>query len=431
MSEIWENAGWLVPMAALILLSALFSGSEAALFSLSARQRRQLRRGGVGGRRAERLLDDSERLLSAILFWNLLINMTYFAIASIIAGRLESSANAGASVAFVFTSTTLLTIIFCSEMLPKSIAVLSPTRTSILVAAPLSLAVRLVSPLLPLVKTSNLLASRLLWPSFEAESEINLADIERAVELGTHDAALLERERLALRSLVEISETRASELLRPRSRLHLVASPIVRDVLFAQSPPGGYAIITDELGERMIGSLGVRLLRPSQLDDFEELVEPVIYVPWSALVSRVMDVLHEKDVSVAIVVDEYGDGIGALSIDRIFHRMLAPQHDHPEETDDPMAIELIGPEHYRGGGSVSLRSLAKQLGIEERDESIATVAGFIQRHNERLPRMGDQAILGDYQLSVVEEDESGDLRIEIRRSETGGDASGGDGQVFE
>ena len=144
-----------------------------------------------------------------------------------------------------------------------------------------------------------------------------------------------------------------------------------------------------------------------------------------------MDVLHEKDVSVAIVVDEYGDGIGALSIDRIFHRMLAPQHDHPEETDDPMAIELIGPEHYRVGGSVSLRSLAKQLGVEERDESIATVAGFIQRHNERLPRMGDQAILGDYQLSVVEEDESGDLRIEIRRSETGGDASGGDGQVFE
>lgn len=403
-------------MAVLILLSAFFSGSEAALFSLTPRHRRQLPRSGVGGRVADRLLQDSERLLSAILFWNLLINMTYFAIASIVASRLESSENGGGSVAIAFTAASLLTIIFLSEMLPKSLAVLSPIRASILIAPPLGLAIQFISPILPLIKTSNLLASRLLWPSFKAENEIDLADIQRAVELGTHDAALIQRERLALRSLVEIAEMRASELMRPRSKLQLVQSPIKADVLFAQSPPGGYAIITDSAGERMIGSLGVWMLRPSQMENFENSVEPVIYVPWSARVARVLDQLNENDVSVAIVVDEYGDAMGVLTRDRIFRRMLAPQHDQSAETAHSIAIEQTQPGYYRVAGSVSLRQLAKQLGIDVPEGSVATIAGFIQRYNERLPRLGDQAILEDYELTVIEA-EDGDLRIEVVRQD--------------
>ena len=399
-------------MVILILLSALFSGSEAALFSLTPRHRRQLPRGGTGGRIADALLKDSERLLSAILFWNLLINMTYFAIASIVAGKLESSPQGGTTLAFTFTSLSLLAIIFFSEMLPKSIAVLSPTRASILIAWPLGLAIRLVSPILPVVKTANVLAGRLFWPSFAPESEIDLADIERAVELGTDDAALLRRERTAMRSLVEIAETRASELMRPRSKLRLVPMPIQAEQLFEEFPAGGYTMITDAEGEKIVGALGIRMLRPSQFDDYQRFVEPVIYVPWAAPVARVLDQLNEEDVSVAVVVDEYGDAIGALSIDRIFRRMLAPERDQFEETRALRAIQQIGENAYRVGGSVSLRQLTKRLNVAIPDESIATVAGFIQRNNERLPRVGDTAELGGFRLTVTEET-GDDLRIEV------------------
>ena len=164
-------------MSALILFSAFFSGSEAALFSLHPRGRRQVSRGGISGRAASKLLDDPESLLSAILFWNLLINMTYFAIAAIIGGRLESDPTMGSSRAIAFTVASLLAIIFFSEMLPKSFAVLAPVKISTLVGAPLSLAVRMVRPALPLVKATNLAASRLIWPTFEPEPTIDLSDI--------------------------------------------------------------------------------------------------------------------------------------------------------------------------------------------------------------------------------------------------------------
>ncbi|KAA5544671.1 DUF21 domain-containing protein [Roseiconus nitratireducens] len=405
-------------MAVLILLSAFFSGSEAAFFSLSPRQRRQLPRSGVGGRIAERLLGDSEQLLSAILFWNLLINMTYFAIASIVAGRLESSSQGGATWALGFTAVSLLTIIFFSEMLPKSIAVLSPARTAVLVAPPLSLAVRIVWIILPLIRTANVLSSRLLWPAFEPENEIDLADIERAVELGTDDAALLERERVALRSLVEIADTRVSELMRPRSKLQLIASPIEDRIVLDDQPPGGYLMVTDSEGQAVIGSLAIRMLRPSQLDHVNEFIEPVIYVPWSAKVARVLDQLNENDLNVAVVVDEYGDAIGALSSDRIFRRMLAPQQDHGGETPHQIAIERLAPDHYRVRGLTSLRQLAKELNVPLTDESVATVAGYIQRCNERLPRLGDQSVLGPYLLTVIEESD-GELAIDVTRKGEG------------
>ena len=304
-------------MSVLIFFSEFFSGSEAALFSLHTRGRRQVSRGGVSGRTASKLLEDPESLLSAILFWNLLINMTYFAIAAILGGRLESDPEMGSSRAIAFTIASLLAIIFFSEMLPKSFAVLSPVKLSIFVGAPLSLAVQMVRPALPLVKATNLAASRLIWPKFEPEPRIELSDIERAIELGTDDAALLQRERMALRSLVEMSETRVGEVMRPRSKLMLCPAPGDRAVLASGAPPGGYLMLTDHEGRNITATIGIDLLRPNMMDDFRMAAEPVIYVPWSALVSQVLDQLKDDDVSVAIVVNEFGESIGALSIEDI------------------------------------------------------------------------------------------------------------------
>ncbi len=389
-------------MGALILFSALFSGSEAALFSLNHRSRRSLGRAGIGGQVASRLLQEPERLLSAILFWNLLINMTYFAIAAIVGGKLESDPQIGSSVAVTFTVISLLTIIFFSEMLPKSLAVLAPMRLSVIVGPPLSLAVRLVSPLLPLVSFTNLAASRLIWPNFKPEPEIDLADIERAIELGTDDAALLQRERIALRGLVQMAETRVNELMRPRNKLWICEGPPDRATIFESVSASGYLLVTDQ-HSAVVQAVGPRMLRPSQLDDLAAAAEPVIYVPWSALVSQVLDQLNEEDRSVAIVVDEFGEMLGAVSIDDILHRVLAPG-DH-DNGFGQASIQRIDVDHYRVAGSVSIRSLARRLGIDVAGEGFTTVAGFIQRHNERLPRQGDTAPMGRFVLTVLEDDD--------------------------
>ena len=410
-TDVWL---WLFAMGVLIVFSALFSGSEAAMFSLTQRNRKSLSRGGVGGRITARMLQNPEHLLSAVLFWNLLINMTYFAIAAIVGARLENDANAGRTVAVAFTIVSLLSIIFFSEMLPKSVAVLAPLRISIMLGPPLSMAVRMVSPVVPLVTTVNQAAGRLVWPSFKPEPEIDLADIERAINLGTDDAALLQRERMALQGLVEIAETRVGELMRPRNKLWMCSAPVDSEHVLETMPSTGYLMVTESTGEMITHSVGVRTLRPSQMDDLPAFCEPVIYVPWSARVSQVLDRLNDEHRSVAVVVNEFGELLGAVSIDAIMRSILAPR-----QQQDPFGevlIQEIGANHFRVTGLVSVRALTKRLGIEVTEEGVNTVAGYIQRNNERLPRVGDTARLAGYVLTVLEAEENG-IWIEIVRGE--------------
>ena len=401
-------------MGILIVFSALFSGSEAAMFSLNHRSRKSLTRAGVGGRITAKMLADPEHLLSAVLFWNLLINMTYFAIAAIVGSRLENDISLGRPVAVAFTVVSLLAIIFFSEMLPKSVAVLAPVRIAVMLGPPLSLAVRMVSPVLPLVTAVNLAASRLIWPSFKPEQEIDLADIERAINLGTDDAVLLQRERMALQGLVEIAETRVGELMRPRNKLWMCPTPVDPDVVLNSMPSSGYLMVTDSTGEIITHSVSVRMMGPRQLDDMEACCEPVIYVPWSSRVSQVLDRLNEEHRSVAVVVNEFGELLGAVSIDAVMRSILAPRHE--EDPFGEVMIQEIAENHYRVSGLVSVRALAKRLGVAVAEEGINTVAGYIQRNNERLPRMGDTARLGDYRLTVLEAEDDG-IWIDIVQGE--------------
>ena len=347
----------MLAMSVLICLSALFSGSEAAFFSLPHRGRSRLRRSGPAGRLAASLLEDSDRLLSAILFWNLLINISYFAVASIVGKKLQESEAAGASAAITFTIGSLLVIIFFSEMLPKSIAVLSPYRLCLFVSPPLAIAIKIVGPLLPLVKGTNLAVGRLLWPSFEPEPEIDLADIERAIELGTDDAALLQRERLVLRGLVALSETRVGEWMRPRSRLQLVRDAEVQNVVLTEPPPSGYLMIADTQGEAITATVPIRSLRPTQLDDWASAMEPVVYVPWSSRVAQVLDQLNEEDRSVAVVVNEFGEVLGAVTIDDIMRRVLSRRDDHDPSIEGEASVQTIGIDHYRVFGTYSAPKL--------------------------------------------------------------------------
>lgn len=410
MTWILEAWPWPLAMGVLVVLSALFSGSEAALFSLNHRGRKSLARGGAGARVAAELLRQPEQLLSAILFWNLLINMTYFAIAAIVGSRLEFNEQAGPSVALAFTAVSLLTIIFFSEMLPKSLAVLAPRQISALVGPPLLLAVKLVSPILPLVTWTNRAARRLIWPNFEPEPEIDLADIERAIELGTDDAALLQRERMALRGLVEMAETRVNELMRPRNKLWTCSDLSDPSIVGDGIPTGGYLMVTNQRGDMITKTIGVRTLRPSQLDDLESACEPVIYVPWSAMVSQVLDQLNAEDRSVAVVVNEFGELAGAVSLVDILDFVLAPRSD--DDFAGAWSVQELGVDHYRVSGSVSVRSLTKRLGIESSEEGITTIAGYIQRHNGRFPRTDDTAPLGRFMLTVISQTDDG-LLIDI------------------
>lgn len=404
---------WLIPMAALIVVSAFFSGSEAALFSLRPRDRRTLQRRPGAGRVATFLLQSPERLLSAILFWNLMVNMVYFGIASIVGGRLEQTPGGGAA-AIVFTVASLLVIIFCSEMLPKSLGVVSPLRLVNVIARPMALAVRIVSPALPLISLANLATRRLLWPSFEPEADLELTDIERAIELGTGDAMLVARERALLQQLVQMADTSVGEWMRPRSQLQLETLPDEHNKTLPAFPGEGYLYFTEAGRDEIVAAAAPRRLRPNQWDDLLAAIEPVIFVPWSAKVSKTFDLMIQQERHVAGVVNEYGETIGVLTMDDIFRQLLAGPDRDAHHRSGPI-MEEVEPDVWQVAGNASARRLAKRLNVPRPEGRNVTVAGLMQRLNERVPRHGDRCDWEGYVLEVIDEDEEGMPRIEVRQ----------------
>ena len=391
----------LVAMLVLIVASALFSGGEAALFSMTPRARRGLRRLGLGGRIADGLLRDPERLLSAVLFWNLLINMTYFALAAMIGSRIQSGA-----AAIAVSLLPLLVIIFFSEMLPKSLALLSPQRAAAVLSPPLSIAVRVVGPILPPIMAANRIATRLVWPGLVDESELELEDIHRAIELGTDDAALATREREVLKHLVETADVRVGEWMRPRSHWRVLSEDAdeatwletLRAVLDADEDSSFLLVVNDR--DVVTRAIAPRSLRPSQLDAPEEFAESVVYVPWSCRVSHAMDQLHGDDRDVAVVVDEFGEWIGALSINEILQRILSaeigPQMDPPAEN----GTATVRTEPLVVSGETPIRTVLKALGIELDLEGVTTTTGFVQQQSGRIPRAGDAFKIAGYEWTV-------------------------------
>ena len=144
----------------------------------------------------------------------------------------------------------------------------------------------------------------------------------------------------------------------------------------------------------------MRLLRPSQLDDPNHDGTPVVYVPWAATVAGVLDGLLQQRRDVAVVLDEYGSWLGVLTIDEILRRTLL---DRPTATVQTLRLP----------GGESIGDVARRLDVTIDTEGVSTLGGYIQRHNERLPRVGDSAPMPGFECVVVAQGEE-DSMIEIK-----------------
>ena len=404
---------WLIAMFALIGFSAFFSGSEAALFTLRPRDRRALKTGSASQRAAASLLADPERLLSAVLFWNVVINITYFAIASIVALQLDRDPEISDAATFSCSIAALLTIIFCSEMLPKSVAVTSAQSIPRMVGLPLSVAVRAVDSLIPTLEVVHLLSRRLIWPRFEPEPYMEVSDLERAIQLSTTDAQLIAQEEEVLQNIVSLSEIRADESMRPRTQFRSFHPPVSLSDLQGERPPSGYVLITDNDSDEVAASIRLSSLSDIPRQRLEHYSDPVIYVPWFATMADVLQQLQTRDREVAAVVNELGETIGILTFEDIRDTIFTFSPTRSDRLLNRKSIHEIRPGVWHLTGLTSVRRLARYFDVKLPDSKNVTVEGIAQEVLERLPEGSDQFAWGPFLMRILDVPERGPLTVEL------------------
>ena len=408
-----EQGPWLLAMGGLLLVSAFFSGSEAALFYLSHGDRRKMESGNRAQRIAAGLLNDSERLLTAVLFGNLLVNVAYFTISSIASINLQRAERHGEAGAFAIGS--LLLLILFGEMLPKNLAVLQPRAVSTLVGLPLAGIVRLLDPVLAAFRVVNVLSQRVLWPNFEPEPYLRVGDLERAVQLSTSNAALVEQEQGALQSLVSLSEIRADELMRPRTSFLSFRPPVTLADLEGRLTPSGYLLVTEPDSDEVAGAVSLRDLSHVPDEHLERLAEPVAYVPWCTTVARTLDAMQRGGQRVAAVVNELGETIGVFTYEDILDTIFVHAASRSQRLLKREPIRRVGHEVWHVTGMTSLRRLVRYFGVDRPPSKSVTVSGVIQEILERLPVPGDECRWGPFHFKVLDMPERGQLLAELTR----------------
>ena len=420
MNELLELVPWLIAMAVLIGCSCFFSASEAALFYLRPADRRALRNGTRSELAAYDLLRDSERLLSAVLFWNLVINIAFFAISSIVAIRIDKIATLGQGPAVAFAALSLLSIIFFSEMLPKSFAVMRPRQLVRVLSIPLSLFVRVLDPMMPLMQGVNLVTRRLFFPRIAREPYLDIDDLERAIEIsGSNDESVIRQEQAVLQNIVQLSNIRVDEWMRPRTQFVKFHPPVALSHLNGTIPGSGYLLITDGESEEI--EKAIRLDNHFQLpeEQVEKLAEPVLYLPWCATVADAFEKLSHRDREVIVVLNEYGETIGILTIEDILETVFTYAPSRSKRLLDKNPIHKIQDGKWVISGMMSLRRLIRELDNEIVDSNripdthSVTVGGIVQEEMQRLAERGDQCEWGPFRFVVIEIEHRGNMLIEL------------------
>ncbi len=408
--ELWP---WLLAMVVLIGLSAFFSGSEAALFLLRVGDRRRLESGTTAQRVAAQLLRQPDRLLSAVLFWNLVVNVIYFALSSAVALRMQNSPQAGQVLPLAFAFGSLITIIFCSEMLPKSLAVIRPMTVTRMVSIPLSLSVRAADPVMPLLRGATLLSRRLVWPGFQPEPYMELGDLERAIQISSQDQGIIEQETAVLRNIVRLSDIRIDEWMRPRTQFQVFQPPVSLDQLGGSLTPSGYLLVSEPGSDEIENAFRLDSVTQLNHDSIDTQARPVIYLPWKATVADALEQMSREGCEVTAAVNEFGETIGILTIKDILEAVFVNEPSRTKRLLDLNPIQRIAPHRWAVSGMTSLRRLARRFGEQVPETRSVTVAGVIQESLQRLARPGDRCQCGPFKFEVREISPGGTMLVEL------------------
>ncbi len=401
---------------AMLLLGAgsgFFSCSEAALFTLKSDDRRALKNGSTAQRIAIALLDQPNRLLTAILFWNLMINIVYFALASTIGIQLEKQDRR--TEAGLVAIVSLLAIILLSEMIPKTVGVLLPRLVTSLVSLPLAASVRLFDPVAPAFTAVNRALRRLLLPGFRAEPYLEISDLEKAITVSTTDEELAAQERTTLQNIVLLADLRAEELMRPRTQYQSFRPPVSLADLKGELTRSGYLLVTEIDSDEITDAIALKHMPTIPRQHLEKFAQPVIYVPWCASAAAVFDKLRAHACEVAAIINELGETIGIVTLEDLLQTVFEDEASRSSRLLETTPIRRLSDNLWCVTGMTSLRRLGRKFDMALPASKSTTVAGIVQEVLGRLPVEGETVDWHVFRFLVIEADQLGQLTVEMQR----------------
>jgi putative hemolysin len=384
-------------LALLLVLSAAFSSSETAFFSLSAPERAGLRQGSGAARGAARLIGRANDLLSSILLGNLVVNVATGAVTTAIC--LRHFGPSGLAVA-VPAATILLLIL--GEITPKLVALRNRLRLVVFFQAPLGLWVAMTGPFVGrLMRLLERLLQRLPWDR-TGSRPFDKLELQTACDIATQDGLLTETEGNFLARLLHLTDLEVLHVMTPRPDVVTLQRNWDRRRILEVAGRARYNRfpVVEAAGGMPVGLFHLKDLLA--IDDAVPLsgpLRPLLFVPESKDAAALLAEMRSGAGHLAAVVDEHGDFAGIVTLADCLQALIGRVGDTGEGRPGTLTI---GRGRWLIDGSLDRRQLHEETGLDlPPSRDYVTAAGFVMASLGRIPAQGDEVRHGAFRLAVV------------------------------
>jgi putative hemolysin len=417
---------------ALVLLNGYLAMSELAVISARpARLEAQAQKGGRGARLALALARDPGRMLSTVQIGITLVGIVAGAFGGATLAeplgaalaRVPALAPVSAEIAYalVVAAITYLSLII-GELVPKHLALRAPERVAALVAPTIDLIARLGTPAVWLLEASSRCVLRLLGSAAPPGDAVTEEEVRMLIAEGTRTGVFHQKEQEMIGRVLRLADRPVRSIMTPRVELAWLDVEDAPDEIARVVRESGHSRFVVAKGnlDDVLGVVHVRSLLETCLAgrplDLQATLRPLLVVPDTMPVTRALEALRQARVSMALVVDEYGEVEGVVTAADVLEAVVG---DMPERRlgEEPAIV------HRDDGsmlmdGMLAIDEVKLALGFDRLPDeaSYHTLAGFVLAQLGRVPDEGQAVAYGGWRFEVVDMDGRRIDKVLVRRS---------------
>ena len=421
----WLTVGAIV---LLLLMSALFSGSETALTAASrGKLRAQADKGSTGAAAALKVTEDNERMIGALLLGNNIVNITSASLATALLTRMYGDGGV-ALATFVMTA---LVLIF-GEVLPKTYAITNAEVAASRVAPLIRVVILVFSPVVSVVRALVRLLLRLFGVRADPDGHILALreEIVGAIALGHSGGAVEKEDRDRLLGALDLNDRTVDEIMRHRSQVEMIDADRSPDEILTQilaSPHTRLPVYRDS-DENILGVIHAkdllrevdRLVRGPQggakaladLDILKIAMKPY-FVPDTTALDEQMRQFLKRQTHFALVVDEYGALRGLITLEDILEEIVGEITDEFDLAHDTVLKRAENGDYFVEG-SMTIRDLNRAMDWQLPDDEANTIAGLVIHEAQMIPNEKQAFSFHGFRFEVVTRRENRIMKLRVR-----------------
>jgi Mg2+/Co2+ transporter CorB len=387
----------------LIILSGFFSSSETGLMAINRYRLKHLaNKGHRGARLAQKLLTRPDRLIGLILLGNNMVNILAASIATVIAMRLF-----GDNGIWVSTLVMTVVVLIFAEVAPKTVAALHPEKVAFPASYVLVVLLKLLNPIVWLV---NSFANLLLRPFGVKTDVVALERLNREElrTLVTEGGQISNDHQRMLVNILDLEQASVEDVMIPRGEI--VGIDLEDDwadilnqltqTIFTRLP------VYRESIDNVVGMLHIRTIISKlslgglQFEDLQRSVRCPYFVPEGTSLTRQLLEFQGKEQRMALVVDEYGDIQGLVTLDDILEEIVGEFT--PEGRGRSRTMRRLDDGNYLVDGSTSVRTLNRRLNWDLPFDEAHTLGGLLIEEMEALPEAKCSIKISSHIMTIVD-----------------------------